>query len=99
MLYGEKREQKEDLMRIILLLGVVFGLVSCVQVRTGNDVVDATSAVASGIYMQQQIDAKKAKSAQPDIFKTTDPKVKDIDQAIENARRRTLPEVDIPQKS
>ena len=68
----------------------------CVQVQTGNDVVDATSAVVSGVYLQKQIDAKKAKSGKPDIFKTTDPKVKDIDAAIEKARSRKQVEMTEP---
>lgn len=63
----------------------------CVQVQTGNDVVDATSAVVTGVYMQKQIDAQKAKSAKPDIFKSTDPKVKELDAAIEKARNRQQP--------
>jgi hypothetical protein len=65
----------------------------CVQVRTGNDVVDATSAVATGVYLQKKIDAQQAKSGKPDIFKTTDPKVKDIDAAIAKARSRQQPAV------
>lgn len=65
----------------------------CVQVRTGNDVVDATSAVVTGVYLQKQLDAQKAKSGKPDIFKTTDPKVKDIDAAIEKARSRKQVEI------
>jgi hypothetical protein len=68
----------------------------CVQVQTGNDVVDATSAVVSGVYLQKQIDEQKAKSAKPDIFKTTDPKVKDIDAAIEKARSRKQVEATVP---
>lgn len=72
----------------ISLLLILCFTAGCVQVQTGNDVVDAASAVASGVYMQKQTDKEKAKSAQPDLFKTKDPKVQQIDQAIEKARSR-----------
>ena len=73
------------MLSVVLLGSVTAG---CVQVQTGNDVVDAASAVASGVYMQKQIDKQKAKSAKPDLFKNKDPKVTQIDQAIEKARSR-----------
>lgn len=78
------------------LLLTMFLSTGCVQVQTGNDVVDATSAVVSGVYLQKQIDEQKAKSGKPDIFKTTDPKVKDIDAAIEKARSRKQVEMTKP---
>ncbi|MBU1438285.1 MAG: hypothetical protein KJ930_15350 [Gammaproteobacteria bacterium] len=71
-------------------MSVLSLLNGCVLVQTDNDVVNATSAVMTGVYQQQKIDAEKAKSGKPDIFKTTDPKVSEIDQAIEKARRRKL---------
>lgn len=73
-------------MLIVLILSSF--TTGCVQVQTGNDVVDAASAVATGVYMQKQIDKQKAKSAKPDLFKDKDPKVTQIDQAIEKARSR-----------
>ncbi len=75
------------------LLVTVLLIAGCVQVQTGNDVVDAASAVATGVYLQKKIDAQQAKSGKPDIFKSKDPKVKDIDDAIEKARRQKQPEV------
>jgi|GEM_PF-3317457 len=79
-----------------LLLTTMLLTTGCVQVQTGNDVVDATSAVVSGVYMQKKIDAQKAKSGKPDIFKSTDPKVKEIDAAIEKARSRKQAEMHAP---
>lgn len=57
--------------------------VGCVQIATDNDVLNATAAVISVVYLQQDIDQQKAKSAQQDILKATDPKVKQLDQVIE----------------
>lgn len=82
-----KRIYFKTMFCVVLLASVSTG---CVQVQTGNDVVDAASAVASGVYMQKQIDKQKAKSAKPDLFKNKDPKVTQIDQAIEKARSRRL---------
>ncbi len=66
-------------------------LTGCVQVQTGNDVIDATSAVATGLYLQDQIDQEKEKSARPDPFKQVDPTVQKLDAAIEKARNQTKP--------
>ncbi len=76
-------------MRNILILIVIFAATGCVQVQTGNDVIDATSAVATGIYMQKQIDKQKEKSGKTDPFKKKDPKVTAIDEAINKARAKT----------
>jgi len=75
-------------MRKKLILLVLFVTTGCVQVQTGNDVIDATSAVASGIYQQQQIDKQKEKSGKTDPFKKNDPKVKALDEAINKARAK-----------
>jgi len=63
-------------------------LTGCVQVQTGNDVLDATSAVATGLYMQNKIDEAQEKSARHDPFKQTDPTVQKLDAAIEKARQQ-----------
>lgn len=78
------------------LLSTMLLSAGCVHVQTGNDVVDATSAVVSGVYLQKQIDEKKAKSGKPDLFKTADPKVTEIDAAIEKARSRNQIETPAP---
>lgn len=75
-------------MRNTLILFVLFATTGCVQVQTGNDVIDATSAVATGIYQQQQIDKQKEKSGKTDAFKKNDPKVKALDEAINKARAK-----------
>ncbi|HCU66287.1 MAG TPA: hypothetical protein DF774_11060 [Rheinheimera sp.] len=75
-------------MRNILIVFVLFALTACVQVRTGNDVIDATSAVASGVYLQTQADKQKEKSGKADPFKKKDPKVAAIDEAINKARAK-----------
>ncbi len=75
-------------MRNKLIFLVLFVTTGCVQVQTGNDVIDATSAVASGIYQQQQIDKQKEKSGKTDPFKKNDPKVKALDEAINKARAK-----------
>jgi len=66
-------------------------LTGCVQVRTGNDVIDATSAVATGLYQQDKIDQEKEKSARPDPFKQADPTVQKLDAAIEKVRNQADP--------
>ncbi len=73
-------------MRNTLIFFVLFAATGCVQVQTGNDVIDATSAVASGIYQQQQIDKQQEKSGKTDPFKKKDPKVTAMDEAINKAR-------------
>lgn len=75
-------------MRNALILLVLFVTTGCVQVQTGNDVIDATSAVATGIYMQKQIDKQKEKSGKTDPFKKKDPKVIAMDEAINKARAK-----------
>jgi hypothetical protein len=75
-------------MRYALILLVLFVTTGCVQVQTGNDVIDATSAVATGIYMQKQIDKQKEKSGKTDPFKKKDPKVIAMDEAINKARAK-----------
>lgn len=75
-------------MRNTLILFVLFATTGCVQVQTGNDVIDATSAVATGIYQQQQIDKQEEKSGKTDAFKKNDPKVKALDEAINKARAK-----------
>lgn len=70
---------------------MVLLLTGCVQVQTGNDVIDATSAVATGLYLQNKIDEEQEKSARPDPFKQTDPTVQKLDAAIEKARQQALP--------
>lgn len=75
-------------MRNKLIFIVLFITTGCVQVQTGNDVIDATSAVASGIYQQQQIDKQKEKSGKTDPFKKKDPKVIAMDEAINKARAK-----------
>ena len=47
----------------------------------------------TGVYLQNKIDEQNAKSGKPDIFKSEDPKVKDIDAAIERARSRKQAEI------
>lgn len=84
---------KTPFVHVVSLFSTMLLISGCVQVRTGNDVVDATSAVVTGVYLQKQIDEQKSKSGKPDIFKTTDPKVKDLDAAIEKARSRKQPEI------
>lgn len=81
----------------VLWVAVMLLLHGCVQLRTGNDVVDAASAVASGAYMQTQQDQAKAKSARVDPFKQPDPIVKKLDAAIEKARGRTQQTKDLPE--
>lgn len=66
-------------------------LTGCVQVQTGNDVIDATSAVATGLYLQDKIDEEKEKSARPDPFKQADPTVQKLDAAIEKVRNQADP--------
>jgi len=75
-------------MRNTLIILVLFVTTGCVQVQTGNDVIDATSAVATGIYMQKQIDKQKEKSGKTDPFKKKDPKVIAMDEAINKARAK-----------
>lgn len=75
-------------MRNKLIILVLFVTTGCVQVQTGNDVIDATSAVATGIYMQKQIDKQKEKSGKTDPFKKKDPKVIAMDEAINKARAK-----------
>lgn len=75
-------------MRNTLMLFVLLAASGCVQIQTGNDVIDATSAVASGIYQQQQIDKQQEKSGKTDPFKKNDPKVKALDEAINKARAK-----------
>lgn len=75
-------------MRNTLIILVLFVTTGCVQVQTGNDVIDATSAVATGIYMQNQIDKQKEKSGKTDPFKKKDPKVIAMDEAINKARAK-----------
>lgn len=75
-------------MRNVLIVIALLVLAGCVQVRTGNDVVDATSAVASGVYLQTQADTQKEKSGKIDPFKKKDPKVAAIDEAINKARAK-----------
>ncbi len=75
-------------MRNVLIFVVLLVLAGCVQVRTGNDVIDATSAVASGVYLQTQADKQKEKSGKTDPFKKKDPKVAAIDEAINKARAK-----------
>lgn len=75
-------------MRNALILLALFVTTGCVQVQTGNDVIDATSAVATGIYMQKQIDKQKEKSGKTDPFKKKDPKVIAMDEAINKARAK-----------
>lgn len=81
-------------MRNALILFVLLATTGCVQLRTGNDVVDATSAVASGIYQQQQIDKQQEKSGKTDPFKKKDPKVTAIDAAINKARAKQQGDID-----
>jgi uncharacterized protein YceK len=73
-------------MRILLPLVIVV-CSGCAQVRTGISAVDATSAVASGLYMQDKVNEKQRKSTTPDPFKKADPTVQKLDAAIEKARR------------
>ncbi len=75
-------------MRNALILLALFVTTGCVQGQTGNDVIDATSAVATGIYMQKQIDKQKEKSGKTDPFKKKDPKVIAMDEAINQARAK-----------
>ncbi|MCT6700742.1 hypothetical protein [Rheinheimera sp. 4Y26] len=85
-------------MRNVLIVFVLFVLTACVQVQTGNDVIDATTAVATGIYMQKQIDKQKEKSGKTDPFKKKDPKVAAIDEAINKARAKQQGDVQTEQK-
>lgn len=75
-------------MRNTLIILVLFATTGCVQVQTGNDVIDATPAVATGIYMQKQIDKQKEKSGKTEPFKKKDPKVIAMDEAINKARAK-----------
>ena len=79
----------------VLAIPVMLLLHGCVQLQIGNDVVDAASAVATGVYLQKQQDQAKAKSVRPDPFKKSDPTVKKLDAAIEKARSRTQPTVEL----
>lgn len=72
--------------RLCAVLVLLF--TGCVQVQTGNDVIDATSAVATGLYMQNKIDEAQEKSARPDPFKQADPTVQKLDAAIKKARQQ-----------
>ncbi len=73
-------------MRILLPLVIVV-CSGCAQVHTGISAVDATSALATGLYMQDKVDDKQRKSTTPDPFKKADPTVQKLDAAIEKARR------------
>lgn len=75
-------------MRNSLIVFILLALFGCVQVQTGNDVIDATSAVASGVYLQTQADKQKEKSGKADPFRKKDPKVAAIDEAINKARAK-----------
>jgi hypothetical protein len=75
-------------MRNKLIFIVLFITAGCVQVQTGNDVIDATTAVATGIYQQKQIDKQKEKSGKTDPFQKKDPKVIAMDEAINKARAK-----------
>lgn len=85
-------------MRNSLIIFVLLVLTACVQVRTGNDVIDATSAVATGVYLQTQADKQKEKSGKTDPFKKKDPKVTAIDDAINKARAKQQGEIQTEQK-
>ncbi|OBP14990.1 hypothetical protein A5320_06195 [Rheinheimera sp. SA_1] len=80
---------KLNLIRILTLGLMMQATVGCVLIDTDNDVFNATAAVITGVYMQKEIDEQKAISAKSDIFKSNDPKVKQLDQAIEKVRHRS----------
>lgn len=74
----------------VLFVVVMLMLTGCMQLQTGNDVIDATSAVATGLYLQDKLEQDKARSARPDPFKQTDATVQKLDAAIEKARQQAI---------
>lgn len=61
-----------------------------ITLDTGNEVVDAASYVAAGVYLSKKIEEDRWKNGDIDLKK--DPKVKALNEAFERAKSRKISE-------
>jgi hypothetical protein len=61
-----------------------------ITLDTGNDVVDAASYVAAGVYLSKKIEEDRWRNGDIDLKK--DPKVKALNEAFDRAKSRKISE-------